>query len=558
MMVLGFAAISLMVLGAAMNWMDSNSRQTQRKNRYLATTAVAEGVTDKVIAQMNADFQATGEAMATASPSGYGTLTTQSAENSLWNQFAVDDGAGHTNQVLVQRTTNWNYGLLNTKYSGLYGSNASYRISAWISELNQASGTRVNIQQDLQVASIPLFQFAIFYGLNMEINPPADFTVNGRVHSNGGIYAKPPATTTFQSHVTAAGTIQLANSPNDPVSRTLGNVVYQGEHDGGVKALNLPIGANSDVNALQALIDIPPSGESASSLVGQQRYYNKADLVILIKENGVVATSGAYNGFNTVVPLVQSLNIVNTNGSSLFGSSYYNFISFADYREYAYVQSTDVDLSVLLAHYSNLTAVLGREAKTIYIADLRNQSGYQSVVRLKNGQTLPAHGLTIATPNSLYVQGQYNAPSAQVGTTNTTATVPASLIADAITILSGNWNDANSASTSWSQRKATATTVNAAIIAGIVPSDGSYYSGGVENFHRLLEDWTGQTLTFNGSIVALYPSRQAVGQWGNNKYIFRSPLKRNFSRDPNFLDSTKLPPGTPEVRTVIRSRWITI
>ena len=50
MMVLGFAALSLMVLGAAMNWVDSNSRQTQRKNRFLTTSAVAEGMADKIVA----------------------------------------------------------------------------------------------------------------------------------------------------------------------------------------------------------------------------------------------------------------------------------------------------------------------------------------------------------------------------------------------------------------------------------------------------------------------------------------------------------------------------
>ncbi len=564
MMVLGFAALSLLVLGAAMNWVDSNARQTQRKNRYLATSAVGEGVADKVVAQIAGDFQTKGGAMAYLSPSGYGKLTTQVSEADLWRQFAVDDGQGNTNQVLVTRTTNWNYGLLNTKYSGLYGSNATYRLSAHISEVGQPANLAVSMQQDLQVASIPLFQFAIFYGMDLEINPPNNFTVNGRVHSNGAIYTKPPATTTFQTHVTAVGAIQLTNSPNDPVTRTLGRVVYQGEHDGGAKSLNVPIGATGDVNALQAMIDIPPVGESASSLVGQQRYYNKADLVILVNDNGVVATSGAYDGFNTTVPWVESKGIVNKDGSSLFGQGKsakknpYPFLSFADYREFAYVQSTDVDISVLLAQYSNLTAVLGREAKIIYIADLRYISGYQSVVRLLNGQTLPAHGLTIATSNPLYVQGHYNAPAANLGTTNTTTTVPASLIADAITILSGNWQDAHSAQTSWSYKKATSTTINAAIIAGIVPSSGYYYSGGVENFHRLLEDWTGKTLTHNGAIVALYPSRKAIGPWGNNSYIFQSPTARKFSRDPNFLDPTKLPPGTPEVRTIIRSKWITI
>ena len=106
MMVLGFAAVSLLVLGAAMNWVDSNSRQTQRKNRFLTTTSVAEGVADRVCANIANDFQAQGGAMTSISPSAYGTLTTQASEASLWSQFAVDDGSGNANQILVQRTTN--------------------------------------------------------------------------------------------------------------------------------------------------------------------------------------------------------------------------------------------------------------------------------------------------------------------------------------------------------------------------------------------------------------------------------------------------------------------
>src|SRR6185503_4657930 len=122
-------------------------------------------------------------------------------------------------------------------------------------------------------------------------------------------------------------------------------------------------------------------------------------------------------------------------------------------------------------------------------------------VRLINGQTLPSVGLTVATFNPLYIKGHYNSPSG-TGTTNTSSTAPASLVADAFTVLSGNWNDAQSGGDLW-DRPATSTTVNAGVIAGIVPSGGGNYSGGAHNFFRLLEDWTGDTLTFNGSMVAL-------------------------------------------------------
>ena len=89
------------------------------------------------------------------------------------------------------------------------------------------------------------------------------------------------------------------------------------------------------------------------------------------------------------------------------------------------------------------------------------------------------------------------------------------------------------------------------MLAGIVPSYGTYFSGGVENFFRLLESWSSRTLTFNGSIVALFPSQSAMAPWGTT---YAAP-QRLFLFDPNFKNNSKLPPGTPMVCTVIRSTW---
>ena len=92
------------------------------------------------------------------------------------------------------------------------------------------------------------------------------------------------------------------------------------------------------------------------------------------------------------------------------------------------------------------------------------------------------------------------------------------------------------------------------MLGGIVPSAYGNYSGGVENFLRLLEDWTSRTLTFNGSMVALFPSKTATAYWGNNSDISRPP-QRAYAFDLNFKDNAKLPPGTPEVRTIIHAAW---
>jgi hypothetical protein len=180
-------------------------------------------------------------------------------------------------------------------------------------------------------------------------------------------------------------------------------------------------------------------------------------------------------------------------------------------------------------------------------------------VRLVDGQFLPTNGLTVATQDPLYVQGNYNVANSALGTTNTSLSAPAALLADSINVLSGSWQDSNSTK-SLSSRNATDTTVNAAFLAGIVPSGGGYYSGGVENFPRFLENWSGHTFYYNGSMVVMFPSQIATAPWkgtGSTWNIYNAPT-RNWHFDLNFTNPTRLPPGTPAVRVAIRGAWAVI
>ena len=134
----------------------------------------------------------------------------------------------------------------------------------------------------------------------------------------------------------------------------------------------------------------------------------------------------------------------------------------------------------------------------------------QAGVVLTNGVTLPPQGLGVATPDPVYIIGNYNVSTngtpVNLGTSDTSQTRPAAVYSDAITILSGNWNNANSTS-GISSRTPANETVNAAFLTGNVPSDGNNYSGGVENFPRFLENWSGYTFTYNGSMAACSPAR---------------------------------------------------
>jgi hypothetical protein len=226
----------------------------------------------------------------------------------------------------------------------------------------------------------------------------------------------------------------------------------------------------------------------------------------------------------------------------------------------------------------------------IYVADYRTNSGTLTAVRLVNGVNLPAAGLTVATPNPMYIQGIYNCPnSAYLGTTNTTQSAPASVACDALTILSPAWQDlpqnytvyttnittshghptgtnvTHTTVTSLLAQQATSDTVNTAIIAGIVASTGtssSSYSGGANNLPRLLEDWgngsssgANADLTLNTSIVCLFNSTWATGPFVLPGQYYYAPMHRNFSFDLNYTQSAKMPPGTPNICRMVRAAW---
>ena len=207
---------------------------------------------------------------------------------------------------------------------------------------------------------------------------------------------------------------------------------------------------------------------------------------------------------------------------------------------------------------------------------------YRRGVRLINGTTLPGNydalnagntrGFTVASENGIYVKGNYNATGVAsvptIGNTpftdylpfNTPTHIPASIVADAVTILSNAWNDGKSFSSpvtspyDQSARIATTTQMRFAMISGdtiaskeATPNQGGIsprLNGGVHNFKRFLERWTGNRLDYAGSLINLFNSRNNNGSFKCCTTVYNPPI-RNWVFDGTFLDPSRLPPGTP-------------
>ena len=73
------------------------------------------------------------------------------------------------------------------------------------------------------------------------------------------------------------------------------------------------------------------------------------------------------------------------------------------------------------------------------------------------------------------------------------------------------------------------------------------YNGGLENYPRFHESWSGTTLFYRGSFVSLGTPRHSNGNWcgtGAGCNIYNAP-QRNWDYDTDFQNVANLPPLTP-------------
>jgi len=256
--------------------------------------------------------------------------------------------------------------------------------------------------------------------------------------------------------------------------------------------------------------------------------------------------STTYPAANTYIPPVQTNTTLMTNSVKPTNGTYINgYTQSSNPTRYIYQLITGYSYQLITGVVTNFSYA------TNY--NVLSQAG----IVLTNGTTLPPQGLGLATPDPVYIVGNYNVGTngapANLGTANTTQTYPAAVYSDAVTILSSKWNPANSAD-GISSRPATNDTVNAAFLTGNVPSNGTYYSGGLENFPRFLENWSGCTFTYNGSMVCMFNSQIATAPWPGTGAVYNPPT-RNWAFDLNFNNPAKQPPLMPSVISVNRGAW---
>ena len=421
-------------------------------------------------------------------------------------------------------------------YKGMTPVIQKYKITSQATS-DKSDATSARLVEWVEDQGFALYQFAAFYEQDLELEPGPPMTITGKIHSNHDIYLTSNSTLSIDSYLTSSGNLYNGSKPGDP-SEGSGTVQIK-DADGNYQEMDFdssdPDWTNksletwdgrvqSQVHGIETLslplpvgaepIEIIKRGSSGDSeALRDARLYHQADLRII---DGV-----AYDKSGDVVDL-DDANSVNPVDMSK---------SFHNYREGKNIRVTEIDISKLVE--SGKFPANG----ILYVSTQSAGAGEQDGVRLVNGSVLPSSGLTVATDNPLYLQGDYNLNKA-----------PASVLCDAINVLSNSWQDGET----W--QSATDTEVNTSFVSGHTPTtQETGYGGGLENFPRFLESWSGNQFTMVGSMNSLWYSEIAAGQWLYGQPYYTAP-QRNWGFDGT-TNLSNLPPGTPIVCRTHRSNW---
>ncbi|WP_189074928.1 hypothetical protein [Deinococcus sedimenti] len=427
-------------------------------------------------------------------------------------------------------------------YAGLSYQQYAYRV---VGSAVKDSLTEANVEMEFQSRLVPLFQFAAFYTDDLEINPGRPMVLNGRVHTNKDLYLSPGVSLDITGQTTAGGEIRRVRKENGTCNG--GTMKFAGKDAPGCFTSPMTDAQlqsyGGQVKSRQPALTVPSLDSLAPDRagLGGSELWSKADVRVvwntLTNKPAVQRADGsedtaATNALQSCAALTQST-------------------TFYDSREARQITMMDVDQAKLLACIQSSGKFTAQDGKVLTMSDTSggglaihfsfypegsDQNKYG--VRMKNGAALgpaggPApKGLSIATNQPLYVQGDYNVAG----------NVPASLMGDTINVLSSAWVDGKKTALTTVADPANPTEIHAAFLGGTDVTGSSKYNGGLENYPRFHENWTAKEFKYVGSFVSLGSPKKAKGAWSSA--VYNAP-DRNWSYDTLFNSADKLPPLTP-------------
>ena len=387
------------------------------------------------------------------------------------------------------------------------------------------------VDRIVDLSMTPLFQYMIFFDDDLEVLPGPPMTLGGRVHANADIYVGSGDTLTVNSdYFRCTGKI-LRKRKNDNTTATgtvsikvLGETTYQNLNvgqdsnytDWTTHAIDTWKGTVQDGSHGVKEIAAPDIHTIKAFQAGGAKgfYHANADLVLV---NG--------NAFDKLGnPLALPVGTITQ--KPMF-----------DGREGKNITVTEVNMALLNASGAFPTNGL------LYAYRTDATPAQPNGVRLTNGAEL-LRPLTVVSEDQVYVHGDFNTVNKK----------GASVIADAVSLLSNAWN--NTKTSASGLPAASNTTYNLAFVSGATPTPdgGGSYSGGFENLPRFHENWTNKTAKIRGSFIKIFDSEIAKAPWAYGGSVYTAPI-RDWQYDPALNDMGNLPPFTPSAVYFERVLW---
>ncbi len=464
-----------------------------------------------------------------------------------------------------------------------------------ITSTAEVNNMHKQVQKLVNVSSIPLFQFAIFYNDDLEILPGPSLDINGPIHTNGDMYVGAGSTLKINTdYVRAVGRMYRRRKDTDEptsggvefkvwginrfekmVEKKLfkpesvsgfdsdflgydadGDGTFDGRHDypsWTIGALDLWNGAVRTAEhgakeiAAPDIATIKRFVETETGSGGDYTYDAASGEYVAVAPGMGDYEKGFYHERANVVIID---GVVYKNGEvfdswpDVTGDGYpdspISESTFYDAREETYVTVTNVDMGILAE------AGAWPDNGLLYAARTDASVEQPNGIRITNAATLVGP-LTIATENPLYTLGDFNRDHPN------SPKRPAAIMTDAFNVLSDRWDDSKLPGER--PPDANPTYINAAIMTGAHPTEDGAYNGGFENLPRFHERWNGSPANILGSFVHGWHSEIAMGKWayGDDRY---TALSRDWDYDRDFDDPGFLPPFTPKVTYIKRVVWV--
>ncbi|MEW5819152.1 MAG: hypothetical protein AB1782_03090 [Cyanobacteriota bacterium] len=436
----------------------------------------------------------------------------------------------------------------------------------------------IGMQEEAHAKRSTLFMYNIFFEDELEILPGPNFNLKGLIHTNKDMYLSSNNTLSINTDsMTAAGEMFRRRMNN---TESLGTVKISVENEDGSYAtmekspredstnsnwINLATkrwkGSVRDKHLGATRLDPPDLGSFEPG-----GFYDKNSgfgLTVHAKDNNPPLYTLTINQ----IPVVSNATLANLN---TYLNDAVKEVQFYDRRESTSkkVNVTEIDLDKLgdisggggnkvwadngLFYLTRDDAVKDKDGNPYSPDPNRVVSGF----KLSNGSEL-ADAATFVTNNTMYLKGDFNIHTSEDPIADDWK--PCAVIADAINVLSNSWSDSQSSS----MRSASNTTYNLVFVQGNVPTNETtgQYSGGLENFPRMLESWSGKNLNINGGMMQLFRSQYSTGNWSYGNY-YTAPT-RSWAAEERFSDLNNFPPMFtslfPSVNNgIIYSNWTKI